>query len=157
MSFYENALKRLREIYAFCEKSNRLDFCVSRSDYMNFTTEERNSMTTDFSIMEEEGWITTYAPCSGTPYSYKLTAEGIRVAEGRTLTSIEEYTKLVKAKEPNETTQKEILSALKLVLEKMDKNEPLEPGILGQINTQIQSASWLSGPIASTILQYFSR
>lgn len=81
MSVYDDVKKHLKDIYEFCSNEQRWDFAVTRDTYFKLSAAERNTMDMHFEIMEQEGWVEKYAPSIGTPYSYKLTARGIKVAE----------------------------------------------------------------------------
>lgn len=81
MSMYNDAKERLKGIYEYCNEKKRWEFALSRDKLFALPSEERNTMKMHFKIMEEEGWIETYAPSIGTPYSYKLTAKGIKCVE----------------------------------------------------------------------------
>lgn len=154
MSFYDNALNRLYDVHSYCEEKGRLDFAFSRETVMNMVPDERRKMEADFQLMEEEGWIVPFAPCGGFPYSFKLTAEGVRVAEGRLYASVEDFAKLIRNHEQNPDTQEQILSVLKSILDKMDRKESLEPGVLSKLNKYLQDSSWLSSPVSSLLLHY---
>lgn len=154
MSFYDSALDRLHEAHDCCEKSGTLMFWVTRDELTNLIPEERHKMESDFKIMQDEGWIVPYTPCVGTPYSFKLTAEGVRVAEERLYASMDDFIRLVRNHEEDSATQQEILSVLKTILQKMNDKEALEPGLLKELNTHLQGSSWLSAPVINLIMNY---
>lgn len=156
MSLYDNALQRLYIVHSYCENNSCLDFAISRESLREMSPGDRRQMESDFQLMQDEGWIIPYAPCGGFPYSFKLTAEGVRIAEGRLYASVEDFAKLIKNHEQNPDKQEEILDILKSILEKMDRKEALEPGILNRLNHYLQDSSWLSSPVASLLLHYLT-
>lgn len=156
MSLYDNALQRLYTVHSYCENNSCLDFAISRESLREMSPGDRRQMESDFQLMQDEGWIIPYAPCGGFPYSFKLTAEGVRIAEGRLYASVEDFAKLIKNHEQNPDKQEEILDILKSILEKMDRKEALEPGILNRLNHYLQDSSWLSSPVASLLLHYLT-
>ena len=156
MSFYDNALNRLYDVHSYCEENGCLDFAFSRDIVMTMTPDERRKMEADFQLMQEEGWIVPFAPCGGFPYSFKLTAEGVRVAEGRLYASVEDFAKLIKSHEQDPDTQEQILNILKSILGKMDRKEALEPGVLNKLNHYLEKSSWLSSPVTSLLLHYLA-
>lgn len=158
----------------------------SRDDFINLPKEKRNKLEGLLFFMEDKGWISKYHPCIGAPISYKLTSKGIEIAEGVTQTNsstspifninnfngilgdnaqgnvfnygstIEDFKKLVADNEPSTAIQKEILESLQALINKINANQPIEKGCLEKIGSKIQNCSWLSGPIVSMLLKYFT-
>lgn len=184
MSHYDDTKKRLKVIYEYCSAKNRWDLKINRDTYWSMPEADRNDIRMHFIIMQQEGWVEPFSPSIGTPYSFKLTAKGIKAIEDilensvvhtsnytvlnatnniigdnphNTGVTFEELRLLVEKNLSNQSDRKEVLDVLNNLQERINSGKPIEQGFLTKINDKLEKCSWLNSGIVSQIIQYFTK
>lgn len=181
MSIYENSMNLLKEIYD--SKILRID----SDTYRAMPVDEKIQLNESIHYLLQKGFIQKYALCTGMPVSYKITALGIDEIEqikvisnpanniiingnvsgivghnvtGNTINqgcSLEEFKKLLDSSISNKQEVEEIKKLLEPLFQRMENNEPLDKGVLGNISDHLQKHEGLYTTLLTLIMSYLSK
>ena len=183
MGLHNDSMKLLQEIYDVCYNQHNHAYNISIKYFSGLTREARMQLESQLLYLKDESLITEYAPCSGTPFSVRPTSLGIQTVEqiaetvapssitihgnvsgivGNTVTgntinqgySFDEMQELIRNAIADPAEQQAIEAAIKDIYSRIEKEEPLEKGMLNKVATNIERYQGIIAAVGQTLTSY---
>lgn len=184
MNLREQALEQLESLYQSCVVQKKPHVGYDYDSWGKLEHEFQNEIIQLLDYMKSNEWITYVTDKTKCPMNIKIASKGIDVAEGNVSTlqqsvpifyidknygvaaananhftinngiGFADIEKLICSKIADAKERENIVSAIKSLKDTIEAEKPIEKGGLSAIGPFLQKHSWLSGPIASLLLQY---